>query len=221
MPRSEPLTAARIVEAAVAVADAGGLQAVSMRSVGREAGVEAMSLYHHVASKDALLDALADWIFERIENPIPGGAWRDEMAKRARSARRVLTAHPWALALVESRRHPGVALLEHHESVLACLRAAGFSVRLAAHAFSVIDAYIYGFALTERNLPFEPGPDAGDFIGAVLARVSVPNLADVARAYVEQNYAFAEEFEHGLDLILDGIALRLAADETDGSTARA
>ena len=156
MPRPA-LTRDRVVDAAVRVADRGGLAHVSMRNVGRELGVEAMSLYHHVAGKDALLDALADRVYGEIALPAPDLPWRPAMADRAASARAVLAAHPWALGLIESRRDPGPALLRHHDTVLGCLRRNGFSVALAAHAFSVIDAYVYGFVLTEVNLPFSPG----------------------------------------------------------------
>src|SRR5690606_40325986 len=128
MPPRTPLTRERIVDAAAAVADSGGLESVSMRNVGRELGVEAMSLYHHIAGKEALLDELADWIFARIHLPTAERGWRDEIAARSRSAREVLTAHPWGLALVESRRTPGPAVLDHHDAVLGCLRGGGFSV---------------------------------------------------------------------------------------------
>ena len=151
------LTVERIVEAAAAVADREGLPGVSMRSVGRELGVEAMSLYHHVEAKEALLDHLADWLMAQIEHPVPDGEWRTGLGARARSSRALLAAHPWGSSLLESRRSPGPAVLAGHEAVLAALRAGGFSVRLAGHAFSVLDAYVYGFVGTEQQLPFEPG----------------------------------------------------------------
>ena len=146
-----------------------------MRSVGRELDVEAMSLYHHVASKDALLDGLADWVFERIDTPSASGPWRSEMERRAHSARTVLAAHPWGLGLIESRRSPGPATLRHHDAVLGCLRASGFTVALAAHAFSVLDAYVYGFVLTEVNLPFQPGESAEDFVEEASASARSPS----------------------------------------------
>src|SRR5690349_17818371 len=154
MSRRARLTHELVVTAAVAVADHGGLGAVSMRNVARELGVEAMSLYHHVANKEALLDALADWAFTQVELPPPGTPWRQAMADRAASSRSALSAHPWALGLMESRRTPGPAVLTHHDTVLGLLRGGGFSVALAAHAFSVLDAYVYGFVLTEQTLPF-------------------------------------------------------------------
>ena len=203
------LTREKVVDAAVAVADAGGLSAVSMRNVGRELGVEAMSLYHHVADKSALLDAMVDWIFTRIELPAPDDGWRDGMVRRADSARAVLAAHPWALGLVDSRRTPGPALLTHHNAVLGCLRRNGFTVELASHAFSVIDSYVYGFVLTEMNLPFSDGADelVGEFTDT-LPVADYPYLAELAQTVVTESYRFADEYSYGLDLVLDSIAVR-------------
>lgn len=208
-----PLTRERVVDAAAAVADARGLAGVSMRNVGRQLGVEAMSLYHHVAGKEQLLDELADWVFTRIHLAAPGADWRTEMRTRACSARHVLGEHPWGLALVESRRTPGPASLAHHDAVLGCLRAAGFDVRQAAHAFSVLDAYVYGFVLTEQRLPFTPDERVEDFTDALaLPAEQYPHLVElVAEVVVGRDYAYADEFEHGLELVLDGIAARLAA----------
>lgn len=219
-----PLSEQKIVEAAARVADAGGLAAVSMRGVGKALGVEAMSLYHHVANKEALLDALADWVFAQIALPGPaaspacGGsdpAWRTGMLLRARSAREVLAAHPWALGLVESRSTPGPALLRHHDRVIGCLRAGGFSLRLASHAFSVIDAYVYGFVLTEQSLPFDPGAaeNAGDFAASVAPMLAeYPHLgALVVDLTADRDYVFSDEFEVGLGMILDQLEIRLEA----------
>lgn len=207
MPRRPALTPDRIVDAAVRVADRGGLGQVSMRHVGKELGVEAMSLYHHVRSKEALLDALVDRIFEAMDRPRVGEPWRPEMARRARSARAVLGAHPWALGLLESRRAPGPELLEHHESVLACLRADGFSLELASHAFSALDAYVFGFVLTEVNLPFAEDGDVAGFAAEIeqfLPEERYPNMAEVLRTQVMgRDYSYGDEFEFGLDLILD------------------
>jgi len=219
MSRRPALSQDRIIEAAVRVADRGGLAQVSMRNVGKELGVEAMSLYHHLAGKEALLDGLTNWIFTRIELPEPGQPWRPAMADRAASARRVLSDHPWALGLVESRRSPGPALLRHHDAVLGCLRRNGFSVALASHAFSAIDAYVYGFVLTELNLPFDAQGGVDDFVEQIRHLVPperYPHLAEqITRHVMHQNYAYADEFEVGLDLILDSLSARLA----DGAAA--
>lgn len=215
MSRRPRLSHERIIEAAVRVADAGGLAQVSMRNVGRELGVEAMSLYHHVANKEALLDGLADWAFTQIEVPEAGRPWRDAMTERAGSTRRVLAGHPWALGLLESRRAPGPAVLRHHDAVLGCLRADGFSVPLAAHAFSVLDAYVYGFVLTELNLPFDADEGAEGFVDEireVLDPDRYPHLVEmIAEQVTGHDYSYGDEFAFGLDLILDSIERHLAA----------
>ncbi len=208
-----PLTTEGIIEAAARVADEVGLNGVSMRSVGRELGVEAMSLYHHIANKDALLDKMTDWIFTTITNPVVGEPWRPAMETRAHSARLVLRAHPWGLGLIESRRSPGPATLEHHNSVLGCLRTAGFSVELAAHAFSVLDAYVFGFVLTEVNLPFEDSESITEFIANLgdLAE-QFPHLAEMIEVQVSgRDYQYGNEFQHGLALILDGLAAEFSS----------
>jgi AcrR family transcriptional regulator len=211
MPVRPALSRDRVVEAASRVADSGGLTSVSMRNVAKELGVEAMSLYHHIAGKDALLDALADRIFAAIELPDVDDPWRPAMTARAASARAVLSAHPWGLGLIESRRNPGPALLRHHDAVLGCLRRGGFSVALAAHAFSVIDAYVHGFVLTELNLPFEPGEATEEFVETLALPVDdYPHLTEMITEQVRgREYAYADEFTYGLELILDGLEERL------------
>lgn len=208
------LSPERIVEAAAAVADRGGLHGVSMRSVGRELGVEAMSLYHHVEGKEALLDRLADWLMSQIEHPAPGVDWRAGLHTRAHSARAVLGAHPWGTSLLESRRSPGLPLLEGHEAVQAALRAGGFSVRLAAHAFSVLDAYVYGFVGSEQQLPFEPGDGADAMIQEMEQSLErFPALSElVAELVTGKDYAYGDEFEWGLELVLDGFSAKLAEE---------
>lgn len=207
------LSRERIVEAAAAVADRGGIAGVSMRAVAAELGVEAMSLYHHVANKDALLDALAGWAFEQIHAPDVDAPWRPGMVRRARSAREVLVQHPWALGMIEARPRPGTPLLRHFDQVLGCLMNSGFSAALATHLFSAIDAYIYGFALTESTLPFTPAAGAEkDFADDVApSPEEYPHLARMLGELLggDQAYAFADEFDYGLDLLLDGFARRL------------
>ena len=208
----------RIVEAAAAVADRDGLPGVSMRAVGAELRVQAMSLYHHVSNKEALLDELAEWVFSQIELPEIAEPWRGEMAKRAASARQVLGAHSWALGMLESRPNPGPALLRHHDRVLGCLLTQGFSAALATHAFSTIDAFVYGFVLTEAGLPFAPGEGSEAEFAAEVAP-SADEYPHLARALAEllgdNSYSFVDEFGDGLELILDGLQLQL-----DGTAAR-
>ena len=214
MGRSAALSRERIVEGAVRVADAGGLAAVTMRSVGRELGVEAMSLYHHIPNKEAVLDALAEFVIAKVELPPDGAPWRSAMADRARSARSALAQHPWAIGLQESRRSPSAAHLTHHNAVLRCLREAGFSVPMATHAFSAIDSYVYGFVLTEVNLPFssDDGESADDFvesIGSLIFSGDYPFLAENVEHHISGgDFAYGDEFEFGLELLLDGLAGR-------------
>lgn len=208
------LTREKIVDAAVRVADAGGATAVSMRNVGKELGVEAMSLYHHIANKEALLDALVDRIFADIALPEPGRPWREAMRDRAASARAVLARHPWALGLLDSRPTPGPALLRHHDTVLGCLRGAGFPIALTAHAISVIDAYVYGFVLTESSLPFQAEGEVEAVAGGLLDALPAGEYPHLAELIVEHalapGYDYADEFGYGLELVLDGLEERLA-----------
>src|SRR5215831_16044757 len=149
-----PLSRDRVLRAAVALADTGGISSLSMRKLGEALGVEAMSLYNHVASKNDLLDGMIDIVFGEIDLPSGDGDWKAAMRRRAISARQVLRRHPWAIGLMESRTSPGPATLRHHDAVLGCLRRAGFSIELTAHAYALLDSYIYGFALQEASLPF-------------------------------------------------------------------
>jgi len=180
-----------------------------MRKLGQALGVEAMSLYNHVAGKDDVLDGLVDMVFSEIELSCEGGDWRTAMRRRAISAREVLACHRWAIGLMESRTRPGPENLRHHESVLRCLREAGFSVALTAHAYSALDSYIYGFALQQASLPFDTGEQAAEVAGAIMqafARGDYPRLAEIATEQVmKPGYSYEREFEFGLDMLLDGL----------------
>ena len=206
------LTKQRVIDAAMAVADRGGLPELTMRSLARELDARPMSVYHYVASKDELLDRLVDAVFEEIELPDPEGGWREEMRRRAFSARARLRQHPWAIGLLESRASPGPATLRHHDQVLACLRHAGFSRELTAHAYALIDSYVYGFALQEASLPFDEEGGVGDVAEPVMTMMdpaTYPTMIDMVTSYyLKPGYSFADEFEFGLDLILDGLEAR-------------
>lgn len=200
----------RVLEAAVAVADAGGIGGLTIRSLAQELGVKPMSVYYHVANKEEILDGIVDHVFSQIDLPSAGGDWRAEMRKRAESARRVLRRHSWAIGLMESRTSPGPATLRHHNAVLGTLRAAGFSVEMTAHAYALLDSYIYGFAIQEASLPFE-GPDSVAQVSeAIMARFAsgeYPHMVEMATEYTNQGgYDFGNEFEFGLTLILDGLS---------------
>ena len=197
-----------VVQAAMTFADANGIESLSMRKLGGELGVEAMSLYKHVANKSDLTDGMIDGVFAEIALPSGKTGWRTAMRRRAISVREVLARHTWAIGLMESRTTPGPATLRHHDAVLGILRGAGFSIAGAAHASSIMDSYIYGFALTKINLPFEPAT-AGDVAETMLDPFPVneyPNLVEFLSEHVLQpGYDYGGEFEYGLELILDGL----------------
>lgn len=204
-----PLTTERALVAAVRVADTAGLEALTMRRLAKDLGVEAMSLYHHVANKEVILDGMVDLVFAEIDLPVVGGDWRGEMARRAHSARATLARHPWAISLLESRTSPGPATLRHHDAVIGCLRAGGFTVAMAAHTFSLLDSYIQGFALQEANLPFDADSEVEEVLDTILYDVSTddyPHLMELTAEHILQpGYDYGEEFEFGLGLILDGL----------------
>lgn len=204
-----PLGRERVIGAAVALADRGGIEAASMRRLAESLGVEAMSLYHHVADKEEVLDGMVDVVFGEVPLPSSTPDWREALRDRAIAMREALRRHPWALGLMESRARPGVATLQHHDWVLGTLRAAGFPVAGAAHAYSVLDAYVYGFALQELNLPLRDEKDVGEMAESFLRALPAdrfPHLAEMARDHVAKpGYSYGAEFELGLDLILHGL----------------
>ena len=202
-----PLSRERVLQAAVGLADTGGVESLSMRRLGQELGVEAMSLYRYVRNKGDLVDGMVDLVFGEIGLPPRGVDWQTAMRRRAIAAGEVLARHPWAIALLESRRTPGPATLQHHDAVIGCLREAGFSIAMAAHAYSVLDSYIYGFA-QQRNLLVkseEVVKVAESFLRQFRAD-AYPHLAELVVQHVLQpGYDYADEFAFGLDLILDGL----------------
>jgi AcrR family transcriptional regulator len=204
-----PLNRERVLRAAVAFADQHGIASVSMRNLGEALGVEAMSLYNHVTNKDELLDEMVDVVFSEIALPSGAADWRTEMRQRAVSARQVLSHHRWAIGLMESRSSPGPATLRHHDAVIGCLREAGFPIEIAAHAFAVLDSYIYGFALQEANLPFDTEAEASEVADAVLAQVPAeeyPHLSELTIFHLlGPGYDYGDVYGFGLDLILDSL----------------
>ena len=204
-----PLSRERVLRAAVALADASGIESLTMRRLGEALGVEAMSLYKHVANKSDLLDGMTDAVFGEIELPAIGSEWRPAMRDRAASARAALNRHPWAIALMSSRTAPGPATLRHHDTVLGTLLRAGFPMALAAHAFSAIDSYVYGFALQEATLPFDTVEEAAGVAQTMFARMAAeqyPSLTEFTVQHVLQpGYDYGAEFGYGLDLVLDGL----------------
>ena len=204
-----PLSRERVLRTAIELADEGGIASLSMRRLGRVLGVEAMSLYNHVANKDDLLDGVADIIVGEIEVPPGGGDWRSAMRRRAISAREVLARHPWAGGLMESRTNSSPARLRYPDAVLGILREAGFSIAMAIHAFFTLDSYIYGFAVQEKNLPSGTPEEVAGLSELALRELPAgeyPYLREVIVDHVlEVGFDYADEFEFGLDLILDGL----------------
>jgi AcrR family transcriptional regulator len=213
-----PLSRQRVLSAAADLADRGGVAALSMRKLAQELGVEAMSLYHHVANKDDILDGIVDVVFSEIDLPADEVDWKAAMRRRAISARGALRRHPWATGLMESRSTPGPATLRHHDGVLGILRDAGFSVELAAHAFSLLDSYIYGFAMQESNLPFQNAEEltaVADAIFGDLPADAYPHLTELTVQHVlKPGYDYGDEYLFGLDLILDGLDRARDADRS-------
>lgn len=211
-----PLTPEAIVTAAVDLADSEGIGALSMRAVARRVGVEAMSLYHHVATKERMLDGMVDLVFSEIHAPRLGWPWRAEVKLRSESIREALLRHRWAVGLMDSRRAPGPDTLRHHDAVLGCLRTAGFSLALTGHAVATLDAHVYGFCLQEISLPFEGEADLAALGTTLLAELDVaglPHFVEYARdRALLSGYSFAAEFDWGLQLILDGIERDLTAE---------
>ncbi|RRR97672.1 TetR/AcrR family transcriptional regulator [Glycomyces terrestris] len=209
------LSREKVLRAAVAMADEAGGAVPSTRKLAERLGVRAMALYHHFKNKDELLDGMVDLVFAEVALPEPGEGWREGMRRRADSMRAALGRHPWAVGLMDSRVHPGAATLRHHDAVIGCLRADGFTIAGAAHAFSLLDSYIYGFAIQEAALPFDSS--GGDDMEAVAAGVMAqaagrfPHLTEMAVEHaMRPGYAYGEEFAIGLDLILDGMERRRA-----------
>lgn len=202
-----PLSRDRVLNAAVALADESGIDALSMRRLGQALGVEAMSLYKHVANKDDLLDGIVDLVAGEIEVPATPGDWRSAMRSRAISAHAVLMRHPWATMLIVSRVNVGPAMLRYVDATIGCLRAAGFSWALADYAWNAIDSHVYGFTLQKLSFPFAP-EEYAEVARAFLPRVPAdeyPHLRGMAEEVIARRHDGVQDFEFGLDLILDGL----------------
>jgi AcrR family transcriptional regulator len=199
----------RVLSTAIALADSGGIESLTMRRLGEELGVEAMSLYNHVANKEDLLNGMVDAVFGEIELPSHSDDWKTAIRKRSVSFRAALSRHPWATGLKDSGTNPGPATLRHHDRVIGTLRNAGFSVAMAAHAFSAVDSYIYGFAMQEKSLPFSTEEETAAMAHIMLAQLPAneyPYLAELTSDHVlKPGYNYGDEFPLGLDLILDGL----------------
>lgn len=207
-PVRKPLTGDTIIDAAVKLADQIGVEPLTIRKLATCLGVKPMAIYHHVSSKEVILDGMVDRVFSEITLPPDDIDWRSGMRVRAHSAREVFAQHRWAAAMMDSRRTPGVATLAHHDAVLHCLRS-GLSLPMAAHAYALIDAFLFGFALTEAALPFNNDNEMTELAAEIIEgfpQDAYPNLAELTIEHVlKPGYSFGAEFEFGLELILDGL----------------
>lgn len=203
----EPLSRSRVLTAAVALADTEGLGALSMRRLGEALGVEAMSLYKHVANKEDLLGGIVDLVVGEMALPAIGGDWRAAMRRRAITAHAVLRRHPWATMLIVSRANVGPASLAYVDATIGCLRAAGFSWALADHAWNAIDSLVYGFTLQQLNFPFAPEDYArmAEHFLPTLPAGAYPHLRGLSQEVIDRRHDGMHALEFGLDLLLDGL----------------
>ena len=202
-----PLTTQRVVEAAIELVDRSGLGALTMRRLGATLGVEAMSLYKHVANKEALLHAMVDRVLGAIAIPDPGAPWRAAMAQRAASARAVLSRHAWVIGLLEAGIDSGPSVLRYVDAIIGSLRGAGFSMEDAARAFMVLDSYVYGHVIQEVHGRLA-SPKEGARMAAALdaeARRAFPNLAAMVEHAATHEHDLDAHFAFGLELVLDGL----------------
>lgn len=208
------LSAERVLDGAVALADEIGIESFTIRKLANALDTKPMTIYHHVPNKEAIIDGMVDRVFAEIDVPPTGFDWQQAIRRRCVSARAVLARHRWAAPLMESRTNPGPATLGHHDAVLGCLFGAGFSSEMVAHAYALIDNYLYGFAMQEASLPATGGQEMQELASGIAMHLEpYPHLSRFTVEHVLQpGYDFKAEFDFGLDLILDGLAA--AADLT-------
>ena len=213
--KSNRLTAELVIQGAVALADEIGMAAFTIRKLAEAIDAKPMTIYHHVPNKEAIIDGMVDQVFSEIDLPPEDLGWREAILVRSHSMREVLARHPWASPLMESRTTPGMATLRHHDAVLGCFRRAGFSFELTGHAYAVIDAFLYGFALQEASLPATGGDEMTELATEMADRMPAdlfPHLTEFTVGHILQpGYDFGNEFDFSINLILDG--LERAAEE--------
>ncbi len=204
-----PLSRERILRTAVEMADESGLEGLSMRKLAGRLGVEAMSLYHHVAGKEDLLDGMADLVVAEVELPSLEIFWKAALRRRSASAYEMLSRHPWATLLMESRATPGPASLRYYDAMIGCFREAGFTVEAAAHGLAVLDAFVYGFRIQEMSMAFGEENPVEDVAGNLLEQFLADDYPYLYEMIVEHallpGYDFSAEFGFALDLILDAL----------------
>ncbi len=205
--RRTPLSRAKVLRAALQMADKGGIESLSMRKLAQALKVEAMSLYNHVANKEDILDGLVELVASDIDVPSIGGAWKAAMRQRATSAHAVLMRHRWATMLFVSRVNVGPKMLRYVDATIGCLREAGFSYPMADHAWNALDAYLYGFTLQKLNFPLDPSEyvsAAKQFLPLIPVE-QFPYLNGMSQEVIAGRHDGLHQLEMGLELILDGL----------------
>ncbi len=206
-PTRLPLSRERVLGAAIALADAAGIEAITMRRLGQELGVEAMSLYNHVTNKDDLLDGMLDTVLGEYELPAPNADWRVAVQTIAGSANKTLRRHPWVSGLMDSARSVGEGQLRYMNTLLGSLRAGGFSAEQTHHAYHVIDGHILGYTRRQVNFPIAADDlktVARSFLGTIPAD-QYPHLVEHVIGHLDGTFESGGGFEFALDLILDGL----------------
>jgi len=208
-----PLTKERVLRAAVDLADRGGIEALSMRKLGQELGVDAMALYRHVRNKDDILDGVVDAILDEIQAPPSDSDWKAALRRQVMVARQVMLRHPWAPRVIEDQTTVSPTMLAYIESVLAKLAAGGFSIEMAHHAIHVMGSRILGFNqdLFEDSADSAPKPEDAAIVAGMMAE-RFPRITELAQSVSHDGVLGAcdddVEFAFGLDLILDGLDRR-------------
>ena len=219
--KKQRLTADRVLDGAMALADQIGVDTLTIRRLADALDTKPMTIYHHLPSKEAILDGMVERVFAEIDRPPADLAWKAAMRHRCFSAREVLSRHPWAVPLMESRTTPLPETLGHHDAVLGCLRQGGLTLEMTAHAYALLDSYVYGFALQEANLPATGGAEMADLAEGLIEPFPdgvFPHLTEFTTHYVLQpGYDFRTEFEFGLDLILDALERLVPRSEVSPS----
>ena len=215
-PPREPLSRERILRTAVALADEGGAESLSMRKIAQELGVVAMALYKHVANKDELLDGMIDAVIGEIDPPIEGADWKTAMRERILSARRALLRHPWASQVIESRAEPTPTIIGYMDSMMGIFISGGFSVDLMHHAMHVMGSRILGFSQElfddTSSMPADEAiamwaqlADHYPNIAALVGEISGGDISHDEGSVVGGGCDDQFEFEFALDLMLDGL----------------
>ena len=222
-PKKPTLNRAKVLAAAIELADETGVDALTIRKLADKLNVGAMTIYHHVPSKEEIIDGMVEIVFAEIDKPPSDVDWKTAMRRRCISARRVLNQHKWAAPLMETRMSPGPVNLSHHDAVIGCLRSGGLSIQMAAHAYAILDSFVYGFAFEEATLPARGAEGFAEVAEQIAASWSdeYPHLAELTFEHVLQpGYDFGDSFEFGLDLIIDGLerAAKGPEGEHDGGT---